>query len=413
MEGDIAADAAPLPESMLGGELDSAIHASFVRNQHARCMELVEDRLKRSNNRADYALHIKALIRRMEGRIEESLVLLQEAIRINPTYADHLKQAARSLLLMGEHQGAIEMYDEALKLGTEDWESWHCKGQCYTFLTQYNLALGCLAEANSISHREATYIEMGKIYCAQEDYDGALEAYAEGLEFMPESCKLLTASGLAHLKKGDPGQAFENFGNALAHNPRDTDAILAASSIIQTNEDMDVALVKYRVMAANMPHSPQLWNNVGLCFLGKDKLVAAVSCLKRALYLAPLQWDIHYNLGIVYLNMDQYASAFHAFSAAINLKPTVCTLYMYLGIVLSRLDDFENACTSFKKAVELGPMNPLVRLNYALILFNHSSANAEVSLQLDEFDRLVGQGGQEVSSALSSKAASLREALAL
>ena len=46
-----------------------------------------------------------------------------------------------------------------------------------------------------------------------------------------------------------------------------------------------------------MPESPQLWNNIGMCFFGKKKHVAAVSCLKRASYLAPFDWKILYNLG--------------------------------------------------------------------------------------------------------------------
>lgn len=33
---------------------------------------------------------------------------------------------------------------------------------------------------------------------------------------------------------------------------------------------MDVALVKYRVAAAVCPTSPQLWNNIGMCFFGKQ-----------------------------------------------------------------------------------------------------------------------------------------------
>jgi hypothetical protein len=33
---------------------------------------------------------------------------------------------------------------------------------------------------------------------------------------------------------------------------------------------MDVALVKYRVAAAMCPNSPQLWNNIGMCFYGKQ-----------------------------------------------------------------------------------------------------------------------------------------------
>jgi Bardet-Biedl syndrome 4 protein len=40
--------------------------------------------------------------------------------------------------------------------------------------------------------------------------------------------------------------------------------------VLQDHQDMDVALVKYRVAAAVCPNSPQLWNNIGMCFYGKQ-----------------------------------------------------------------------------------------------------------------------------------------------
>ena len=46
---------------------------------------------------------------------------------------------------------------------------------------------------------------------------------------------------------------------------------------------MDVALVKYRVAAVQTPNSAQLWNNIGMCFFGKQRYVAAIACLKKAL----------------------------------------------------------------------------------------------------------------------------------
>ena len=41
---------------------------------------------------------------------------------------------------------------------------------------------------------------------------------------------------------------------------------------------------------------------LGMCFFGKKKYVAAISCLKRANYLAPFDWKILYNLGKHYLS---------------------------------------------------------------------------------------------------------------
>ena len=117
-----------------------------------------------------------------------------------------------------------------------------------------------------------------------------------------------------------------------------------------------MALVKYRVAAMMTPNSAQLWNNIGMCFFGKGKYVAAVACLKRgrlplihslpsfespnstslAVYFTPFEWIISYNLGVVHLTTGQYASAFHYFSTAINLQPTYARAYTYLALALAR-----------------------------------------------------------------------------
>lgn len=55
---------------------------------------------------------------------------------------------------------------------------------------------------------------------------------------------MLTTLGLLHLRLGENQKAFEHLGNSLAHDPLDPKTILAAGSIIQDNQDMDVALVK-------------------------------------------------------------------------------------------------------------------------------------------------------------------------
>merc|ERR1712112_266337 len=88
------------------------------------------------------------------------------------------------------------------------------------------------------------------------------------------------------------GKAFDYLGNALTQDPKNSKTILAAGSIIQDHSDMDVALMKYRVAAVCTPNSAQLWNNVGMCFFGKQKFVASIACLKRALYLDPFEWII-------------------------------------------------------------------------------------------------------------------------
>ena len=76
----------------------------------------------------------------------------------------------------------------------------------------------------------------------------------------------------------------------------------------QASHEWDAALAKYKTASGVTPESPHLWNNIGMCFFGKKKYVAAIACLKRANYLAPFDWKILYNLGLVHLTLQQFAS---------------------------------------------------------------------------------------------------------
>mmetsp|Transcript_2780 Transcript_2780/g.7462 ORF Transcript_2780/g.7462 Transcript_2780/m.7462 type:complete len:425 (-) Transcript_2780:255-1529(-) len=389
-----ARDAAPPDKQQKTREKKNwLINLLYVRQEFKDCMEIIEEQLRESNGMCEYAIYVKALIKRQEGQVQESLQLFQAATCINPHNVYNLKQVGRSLYLLGKHRAAIEVYDEAQKVAPDDWEIWHNKGLCHMYLRQYENSIECFTKANAIQRHDVTFMQLGKVYALQEDYKSAIDVYTEALEFSPEHAELLTTLGILYLRMGENFKAFDYLGNALTHDPKNAKTILAAGSIIQDHSDMDVALIKYRVAAVHTPNSAQLWNNIGMCFFGKTKYVAAIACLKRALYLDPFEWIISYNLGLVHLNTGQYASAFHFFSASINLKPDFPSSYMYLAITLSRLDDFANACSAYEKAIDM-ESDHMFHLNFSITLFNHGDA-AEAKRQFTLFNDLYSQLDEE------------------
>lgn len=64
-----------------------------------------------------------------------------------------------------------------------------------------------------------------------------------------------------------------------------------------------------------------------------QRYIAAIACLKKALYLGPFEWIISYNLGLVHLHTGQYASAFHYFSSSINLKSDFAHRFVAFWVV--------------------------------------------------------------------------------
>ncbi|KAB1257365.1 Bardet-Biedl syndrome 4 protein [Camelus dromedarius] len=300
------------------------------------------------------------------------------------------------LFLLGKHKAATEVYNEAAKLNQKDWEICHNLGVCYIYLKQFNKAQDQLHNALHLNRHDLTYIMLGKIHLLEGDLDKAIEIYKKAVEFSPENTELLTTLGLLYLQLGIYQKAFEHLGNALTYDPTNYKNELnlkwlkagASGSMMQTHGDFDVALTKYRVVACAVPESPPLWNNIGMCFFGKKKYVAAISCLKRANYLAPFDWKILYNLGLVHLTMQQYASAFHFLSAAINFQPKMGELYMLLAVALTNLEDTENARRAYTEAVRLDKCNPLVNLNYAVLLYNQGEKGG-ARAQYQEMEKKV------------------------
>eukprot|EP00891_Asterochloris_glomerata_P000027 jgi/Astpho2/27/fgenesh1_pm.00001_%23_4_t len=373
------------------------IHHHWLRQNFDECLRLVEQVLQHSNGTAEYALQIKALIQRQRGEVSESLQLCQQAVAINRHSVATLKQVGRSLCLLGRFTTANDVYKEALQLVQTDWELWHSQGMVYTSLKVYDRAIECLQRACSIEAHDSSFMQLARLHALQGRYQAALDVLFTALQFSPDSSEVLTTIGLLYLRMGDNMRAFEYLGSSLAHDPRNPKTILAAASVIQDHSDMDVALVKYRVAAVQTPNSPQLWNNVGMCFFGKQRYVAAISCLKRALYLGPFEWIIGYNLGLVHLATGQNASAFHFLSSSLNLKSDFAHTYMYLAITLARLEDFDNACAAMEKALELED-DMLFHLNYAVILWN----NSEPDLARDHFlafKKIFSSAAAEVQAA--------------
>nr|XP_019591501.1 PREDICTED: Bardet-Biedl syndrome 4 protein isoform X1 [Rhinolophus sinicus] len=365
------------------------IHLHYIRKDYEACKAVIKEQLQETQGLCEYAIYVQALILRLEGNIRESLELFQTCAVLSPQSADNLKQVARSLFLLGKHKAATEVYIEAAKLNQKDWEICHNLGVCYIYLKQFNKAQEQLQSALHLNRHDLTYVMLGRIHLLEGDVDKAIEVYRKAVEFSPENTELLTTLGLLYLQLGIYQKAFEHLGNALTYDPTNYQALLAAGSMMQAHGDFDVALTKYRVVACAVPESPPLWNNIGMCFFGKKKYVAAISCLKRANYLAPFDWKILYNLGLVHLTMQQYASAFHFLSAAINFQPKMGELYMLLAVALTNLDDTENAKRAYAEAARLDQGNPLVNLNYAVLLYNQGEKRGALA-QYQEVERKVG-----------------------
>eukprot|EP00938_MAST-03A_sp_MAST-3A-sp1_P004423 g4423.t1 len=97
-----------------------------------------------------------------------------------------------------------------------------------------------------------------------------------------------------------------------------------------------------------------------MCYYTKHRFVAAIVCLKRAIYLDPFAWIVSYNLGLCYLQTGQHASAFRYLKATIQLNDKIASAFAHLGVALGR-------CRAFERAIQLDPDDPITWLNFSIV----------------------------------------------
>jgi Bardet-Biedl syndrome 4 protein len=345
----------------------------FIRKEYDECLNLLNKLSKEhdsSKMESEYALHIRALIKRHRGEINESSELLKKCFSFNSSNTDVMKEIGKNVVLNGNFRRGIEIYDEIINYDNQDWDAFNEKGFCFMELKDFDSALACFNCALEISRNEKSLTLLAKLAILQEDYGRAIERLQEATNFASDDPELLTQIGALCLKVGNTEDAYDNFCKAMRNDSSFSNALMGVASIHQDKFEYEQALISYKLASTSDPNSPLVWNNLGLCFFAKQKYIAAVTCLKKANYLDPFEWIISFNLGLVYLQQKQYASAFNFMNCAANLRSDFYLIYFFLGIILAKLGDIHNAIPFYEKSLELNP-NYLTYYNYTVSLLQN------------------------------------------
>ncbi|XP_054738265.1 Bardet-Biedl syndrome 4 protein homolog [Anastrepha obliqua] len=392
-----------VPIMAAGTNIDWLLHLYYARRDFIRCRVIIERELYRSLN-PEYLYFVKGLIDREEGNNIEALRNLQKALDLNSKNIETYKEIGKTLFIMGRFNQALSVFREAEELSPrQDHEICHFIGELLhrsaAACNQLTLAHQEEAEAKVYFEKAVqsgkkleSFQRLAEILRKEKDYGKAIEVLENCLLLSPENIEVLTEIGVLYLKINDTQKAFDRLSEVINLDKKCPRGLLAYGAILQSRNDVDGALGKYQEIAITEPDIPELWNNIGLCFFKQkqQKIIAAISSLRKSIWFSPLNYNALYNLSLIYITAQQYASAFHTLAAAINLRKDSAECYMLLGICLRKLEDGENAFKAFQRSNEIqlqqdAGRNPLVHLNFALFCYE----TGRIALATEQFTRFV------------------------
>ena len=128
--------------------------------------------------------------------------------------------------------------------------------------------------------------QLGSIYFAQEDYEGANAYFNEAIQLNPDNSDYHFAIGLTYEKK----------------------------------ELFDEAVTSLQKAAELNPENPEVYYRLGIIFDFQEKYKKAVEFFQKAIDLNPKNADYHQSLGFTYESMDQHKDAVNCYKKVFSLK---------------------------------------------------------------------------------------------
>lgn len=143
----------------------------------------------------------------------------------------------------------------------------------------------------------------------------------------------------------------------------DPDLLFREANRLRGEGDAEGALRLYRALAARLPESAQVCNNLGLALQDLGRAQEAEQAYRRALELRPGLADAHNNLGTLLVSRGEHEAAEPLFRRAIELNPAYLPAYVNLGSCLQVLEQPERAVEIYRRALALNPDYQEARIN--------------------------------------------------
>jgi tetratricopeptide (TPR) repeat protein len=247
----------------------SAIEYKAIADAYRKAINIIENKGNAINE--PLVAYLSDSVQHWESKSRETL--LQGTKHEELIVAKH-GHAADEYLSLSMYTPAIREFNKILKLKTSSdiTEILIKKGNAYSRLKMYDIAVECYRDSIALRPSEKAWYNMGLCLIELNKYQDAITSFDEVLNQNKNDYLSWWGKGLCYFSIGDYGEAEKCFDNAIT---------------INRNE-------------------PTLWNNKGVICLTKSDYVNARLCYEKALKLKPDHILAKMNLAEVSLLNGEY-----------------------------------------------------------------------------------------------------------
>jgi tetratricopeptide (TPR) repeat protein len=329
---------------------------SFLKDGRiADAARLCEDLLDGEPKNRD-ALYILAVARRLEKRFYDALTLTRDLITLDPANGRAHQEVAHCLRDMGDVQGALAAYQEAVARNNALLGSWQMLERLHVQARREVPADFAAAQVEYLSSLPpqlltvASLIQEGKMYKAEQLCRHFLQTQGHHVEGM----RFLAQIGMSFNVQDEAEFLLES---AVALDPDNIAAHFDYVGTLQKRQKFSEALEQARVLREKDPENPQvdmLYANQNLVVGNFDE---ALNIYRHRAEDMPNNPGIHLTLGHALKTTGQQKEAIAAYTQAYRVKPDFGDAYWSLANL--KTYKFDEAQIASMRELEAAPATQL------------------------------------------------------
>jgi tetratricopeptide (TPR) repeat protein len=223
-----------------------------------------------------------------QGRVEDGIPHLVEAIRLDPNYSLAHYNLGTALTLLGKFSDAVVEFQEALRIDSTFSQAHYNLGNALSRLNKPEEAIRHFAEAARLEPTFAlAHFNQANTLAHTGRVEEAIVHYREALRLEPEN-----------------GQFHGNLGGVL-----------------MDQGELPEAIDHFRASLLQHPQIAPLHNNLGLALLLSEQWGQAAECFRRASDLQPRSSVYHRNLAFALYKQGQIGPAKKEYQMSLQLDP--------------------------------------------------------------------------------------------
>ncbi len=308
------------------------------------------------------------------------------------TRMQELFNEGNSFLNKGDHQKAVQKYDEAIAVSPTAPAVYLNRGLAYIYLSRFTNAHAdvdkALALLNAVGNDQRQsavgYQIRGLAFQSQGDLKSAIEAYSKAIELGPSRAAYWNGRGNSYQLSQRRKEAIADYTEAIKLDPRLPHSYINRSSIYRDQKKFNDALRDLDEALKIDKTIPALFLHRGNVYLDTGKFDEALNDYNNAISLQPKP-EYFYARGRLHTMRGNYDLGVNDNTEALRRDPSNAEAYRNRAVAYSYLGKLDLALADLRNAVALKPNSVPLRFNLAIVLFR----TGQISAAIDEATKVI------------------------